>query len=112
MADLSTLIGDDYLLFDGEQTLTLSQSGIGSLPVAGCTSSPLTRKQIEMLGGTVGLQSTYRNFSLPVANLGAKAPRDGDTLAEAAPSQIVWKIQSAELRTLSTRWFCMCYKTQ
>lgn len=104
--DLADMIGNDFQIFDGEQALILVQAGVGSVTVNGCTTSKITKAQIEMLGGSLGLQSVYRNFSLPVANLNGAVPRQGDTLTD--PAEDVWRIHSVELRTLNTRHFCLC----
>src|SRR4051812_28236602 len=99
----------DFALFDGVQSLILS-SGNSTGTVNGCTSSPLTRIQVESLGGSLGLESQYRNFSLPVANCGGLTPRDGDTLTDV--SNVVWRVLKAELRTLGSRWLCTCIQNQ
>lgn len=113
--NLAAAIANDYKIFDNLQTLTLSQKSIGRTTTAshaidGCTSSKLTRNQCELLGNSIGLEDQYRNFSLPVVNCNSLIPRDADELSEASPSTTVWIIKSAELRTLNTRWFCLCYR--
>ncbi len=102
-------ISSDFAVFDGVQALILS-SGNSTGTINGCTSSPLTRSQVESLGGSLGLESQYRNFSLPVANCGGMTPRDGDTLTD--ENAVVWRVLKAELRTLGTRWLCTCIRNR
>jgi hypothetical protein len=102
-------VTSDFAVFDGVQTLILS-SGNSTGTINGCSSSPLSRSQVEMLGGSLGLESQYRNFSLPVANCSGLTPHDGDTLTD--ENEVVWRVLKAELRTLGSRWLCMCIRNQ
>lgn len=101
--DLAASIADDFEIFDGVQTVTVMQ-GVTTDSVAGVATSPLSRKQLEMVGGLVGLEGQFKRFSLPVANLSV-TPKQGNTITDA--SSIVWTIVSADLNTLSTRWLCV-----
>lgn len=105
--NLATAIADDCDMFDGIQTVTLTQASVAT-SVAEVTKSPLSKRQVEMVGGVVALEGTERSFSLPVANLGGVSPKQGSTITDA--SSVVWMIVAAELATLDTRWKCACQK--
>ena len=107
--DLSTAIADDCAMFDGVQTVTLTQPGQTADSVASVVTSPITRKQLDMLGGSIGVQDQTQAFSLPVENL-SLTPHQGDTITDA--TSVVWRILSAELRTLDTRWLCLCIRNK
>lgn len=102
-------VTNDFAIFDGVQAMILS-SGNSTGTINGCTSSLLTRSEVESLGGSLGLESQYRNFSLPVPNCGGMTPRDGDTLTD--ENEIVWHVLKAELRTLGSRWLCTCIQNR
>lgn len=100
-------ISTDHEVFDNTQTLSFQAASGGSpVNIAGCTSGPLSRKQIELVG-PIGVETVMRNFSLPIANF-AGTPKNGDTLTDT--DNVVWNIQAADKSTINNRWRCVCQR--
>lgn len=105
------MIDDDYLLFDGRQTITLlDDDGDQLTTVAGTTSGQLTKRQVQQLGPALAVEDEAKAFSLPVATLAGNVPQQGYTIVDA--SSVRWSVLSAEKRTFGTRWFCTCVKVR
>lgn len=101
-------IADDYLYFDGVQTVTLRTLAGSSASVAGVTTKPISYKQMMMLGG-IAPESTLSSFSLAKAACSALVPRQDCQIVDAAG--IIWDILSVELKTFGTRYVCACTKS-
>jgi hypothetical protein len=99
----------DCELFDAVQTVTLTLLDGTTESVAYVTTSKLTKEQTRQYG-PIGADDEIRNFSLPVNELSSNVPEQDCTITDA--SGIVWKIKSAEKRTVGTRYLCMCVKTR
>jgi len=102
----STDIAGDSLTFDGGQPVTLNQKRAGTVTpvsVRNATSSPLTTRQIEALGG-VGIVGTERNWSLAASDVGSAGVQPGDVLDDGANR---WTVVTADLATLGNRWRCV-----
>lgn len=95
----------DYTLVDSLETVTLWQRGAATT-VAGVKAQPLEREAVQRLADSFGLESTFRSFSLPVAELGTIAPAQGDSLVDSGTQR--WRVLSATLATVATRWVVTC----
>lgn len=108
-------IGQDCTAFDGDETLTLlpvADGGKGydnGIQIADCLGRSPQYRDLQFLGN-VSIGSTIRVWHLPVANCGAVEPVIGDRLQQQDAKLTAWRIQSAELQTLATRWRCICTK--
>ena len=101
-------LADDYGVFDDVTTVWLTQSGASPLEISGVLSGVLERPQLNSAGDALGLESIVRTFSLPSQRLGAVLPTGGDTITDGQGT--VWRVMSAKLLTLSTRWLVTCRK--
>jgi hypothetical protein len=107
---LASDIANDYLLFEGTQTVTLRIPPDGdAVSVAGVATFPLSYKQMAFLGG-ISPEAETISFSLARAACGATEPLNDGTITDA--NGVVWRIISKELKTLGTRWLCACVKTK
>jgi hypothetical protein len=106
--NLTTAIADDYLLFDGTQTVTLRTLDGDSASAAGVTSSPLSYKQMAMVGGLVA-EDQAQTFSLPKATCGGLVPEQNGTITD--ENSVVWRILSVDNKTLDSRYVCPCVRT-
>jgi len=102
---LHDAIENDFAVIDETKTVSLVHGGT-TTQVAGVTHHPLSREAIEELANSFGLESTYRGFSLPVANLAGVSPRPGDRIIDSSATH--WRLLSAKLVTVGTRWVVMC----
>lgn len=107
-------IAGDYAIFDGGQAVTLRQirpDGVTPVTISNAIKQPLTRRQIQVLGGAVDLRGDEQVWSFnnsQVGALGVKA--DNDTITDASGN--LWMILDATLATLANRWDCVCRMTQ
>lgn len=108
--DLADLIGDDFEIFDGVQTVTLVGADGTETSVAGVTTSPLSKQQASQVGQLLLTEDEAMSFSLPVANLNGETPEQGNEITAADGS--LWNILTADRKTLGSRWICTCKKTR
>ena len=105
---LSDEIADDFLDFEGEPVpVTVEQirpTGTVEATVRNATNGPLSRQQLAAMGG--GLVGKLRNWSLNAVDVGSAGIEVGDKLRPASGD--VWKVVQSELKTLGTRWACVC----
>lgn len=103
--NLSDILADDFRTFDSLETVTFTQRAT-TIEVAGAKQQMLRHDALEQLANSFGLETNYRSFSLPVANLAGVEPRPGDTLRDGL--EINWRVLSATLMTVGTRWVLAC----
>ena len=109
--NLPGYLQNDFLLFVNDGTavsVVLNTFDNQSITVAGVTSSPVTKKQQEFVA-TLGIESDAQVFSLPVASLSGVTPLLGDTIVDGVGT---WQIKALDLKTLGTRWVCICEKNR
>lgn len=104
---LQTDIANDFLIFDGNETVTVTPQNPAGAAVATVIAnrSILTRR--DMMG--IGIEPSDVVLSLAVATLGAIVPKNGDKITDANSASYL--IISCELRTMDTRWYCIARKT-
>jgi hypothetical protein len=91
-------IGDDALLVDGLETVTLT--GTSTVTVSGAKRGELTTAEADLEREL--LSAGDLAWLLPVASLGGVTPRPGDTIADA--NATVWSIESARYSPLTQVW--------
>lgn len=104
-------IADDYLGMDGVEEITFTPQ----TPVATAINSvkairgPLGRPQ-AVFGQQVGISPSDVVFNLWVSTMGDTPPdvNPGDLITDA--DNIAYTVISCQLKTLRTRWQCVCRK--
>ena len=91
-------IGDDSLLVDGLETVTLV--GTQAVVVSGAKRGQLTAAEAQRPHER--LTAVDLAWLLPLASLAGVTPRPGDTIADAAAT--VWTIESASYSPLTQVW--------
>jgi hypothetical protein len=102
---LAESIALDSSTFDGTVSVTFTHSGTAS-SVANVSVGALRKEAVQTMQDALGLESTFRMFSLPTAQLGDAEPRPGDTITD--PAGQSWRIVSVALSTLASRWSAIC----
>lgn len=105
--DLADLISADYAQFDGAQTVTLRTVAGNSQSCAGATTSPLSTRQLALIGG-VATDDDVMSFSLPATNLSTNLPTPGAVITD--ENGVLWRVLSVDKRTFSTRYLCACVR--
>lgn len=105
--DLTTAIADDAELFDGTQTVTLRVGDL-TVSVANVTDSPLSHKQLMLIGG-LAPETQTRSLSLPKVGCGSIVPTNESEIVD--EDGVVWMIKDFDSRTLGTRYLCACVKS-
>ncbi len=102
-ADIAT----DYLIFDGNETITFTPQNPAATAVNSVVAnrSILTRR--DLMG--IGIEPSDVVFSIAVSTLGSAVPKLGDKITDA--NNVSYLLVSAELRTMDTRWRCIARKT-
>ncbi len=91
-------IGDDCLLVDRIETVTLHSTSV--VTVDGAKRGPLTLADSEFR--QVGLEASDMTWLLPEVSLSGVKPRRGDAIEDATGTY--WTIQSATKSPLSGVW--------
>lgn len=99
---LATDIADDYLFFDGVETVTFA--GVTTVKAL---REPLSRSEVAF-GPQIGISPSDVAINLWVSTMGGNTPQPGDTITDASSN--VYQILSCQLATLQTRWRCLCKK--
>jgi hypothetical protein len=109
MSNFFTSIANDYQILDGQFTATYTQAG-NTTSVAGVTRQKLSLKELEMLGGAIGMEPTLRAFSLPTPTLVGVIPQSGDTLTDDA--DVAWLVKSVDQTSFNSRWIVYAQRKQ
>lgn len=109
--DFQTSIANDFEVFDGVQTITLTKTDdSGTSTVEKVSSFTLSKKQAALLAG-MGIEDETRGFSIPAANVAAGyEPVNGMEFADAAGQQ--WRIVTVEMKTMGSRFLVAAVKTR
>lgn len=106
---LTADIDDDYLYVDGTIAVTLTDLGGTTHAIGHALNLPLSKRQAAAIG-PVALEDEHRSFGLPVAELDSVEPQQGMAITD--DEGVIWRILSAERKTISTRWMCPAVKTR
>lgn len=102
-------IAGDYAYFDGGESVELRQiraDGATSVTVANAVNNPMSRAGLTLAG--VDIVGDERQWSLNATQIGSLGVQVSDTFTDAAGD--VWRVISASLRTLDTRWLVVARK--
>lgn len=100
-------IADDDQYFDGGKTVTLRQirpDGITTASITNATDSPLSRQRATFSG--VEITGDERRWSLNASEVGTLGVNPQDIITDEDGE--TWRVLSSDLRTLDTRWLCVC----
>ena len=109
---LDSDVAADFVLFDGGQTVTLTQrraTGETAVVVRNALNGTLSQRQVQALRGT-SLDGDDMAWSLNVVEPGPAGVAVGDTLTDA--DNHAWNVISVERMTLDTRWILVTRKQQ
>lgn len=108
----ATDILDDFTIFDGLETVTLTPQNPDATAVTGVQAlrRAQNRQTIAMFGGEVGLSPTDVPFILFVGNvenvsLQGAVPQPGDKITAGSEN---WTIKAVAKQTLGSRYTCLC----
>ena len=102
-------ISGDYAHFDGGETVELRQiraDGNTSVTISNAINSPL-RKSAQNFSG-VDITGDERNWSINATQAGSVGVEPQDIIIDASGYR--WRVLSADLRSMDTRWLCLCRK--
>lgn len=105
---------DDFTIFDGLETVTLTPQNAAGTPVTGVQAlrRALNTRTISMFSD-VAIEPTDVPIILFVGNadnvsLAGTVPKGGDKLTDAA--DVNWTIKSVAQQTMQSRHTCLCKK--
>ena len=102
-------IASDYTIWDGGETVELRQiraDGNTSVTVSNAINSPLQKVRATFSG--VELTGEERVWSLNATQIGSVGVALQDLIIDSSDNR--WRVISADLRSMDTRWFCLCRK--
>src|SRR5690348_15441047 len=105
-------IQDDFTIFDGLETVTLTPKNVDATPVTGVQALRRARNWRTMsVFGDLGIEPNSIPFILFVGtdanpSLAGSVPKQGDKITDAA--NINWTIKLVSELTLSSRYTCLC----
>jgi hypothetical protein len=102
-------IAGDAQYFDGGKAVTLRQirpDGITTASITNATDSPLSKQRATFSG--IEITGEERQFSLAASEVGTAGVNPQDIITD--DDGETWRVLSADLRTLDTRWMCVCRK--
>jgi hypothetical protein len=111
---LANSILNDFTMFDGLETVTLTPQNPAGTPVTTVQAlrRVLSRKIIAMFG-ELAVEPTSVPFILFVGSaenvsLSGSVPTNGDKITDAGGT--VWDIEAVSQQTLQSRYTCLCKK--
>lgn len=102
-------ISGDYTIWDGGETVTLRQirpDGTTSVTIANAVNSPLAKSRATFSG--VEITGEERVWSINASQTGAVGVALQDLIVDASENR--WRVLATDLRTMDTRWYCLCRK--
>jgi hypothetical protein len=99
-----------YRILPNPITITLGPRNptTADVTVNECRKRPLNKREVQLLGGTLGVETDYRTFLLPVVETGTTIPHRGDVITD--PEGYIWQIMSIDLELEDCIRRCVCYK--
>ena len=103
-------IAGDWSVFDGVETVSLTPQNPPAAAVTGVKAMrrALTRREVDLIEMTGGVQVSDLCWSLWDATLGGTEPQVGDLITDGGGQD--WSILVLELTTLGTRWRALTRK--
>ena len=107
---LASDIANDFALFDGLETVTLTPRNPTGAAVANVKGLRRVQRQANIAAspGEMPSEPTDLVWHLWTASLGGAVPKNGDTLTDSAG--VVWTILELHKTTLGTRYRAVCRK--
>lgn len=103
---LAADIANDWQQFDGVETVTVAANGTAIDDAKGLQSAT-DRMDIAMLG-SIGLEADTTVWTVWTATLGGATIRNGDKITDGDGNG--WIVRQVSLKTLGTRFRCVCVK--
>jgi hypothetical protein len=99
-----------YRILPNTITITLGPRNptASNVTVNECRKRPLSKREVQSLGGIMDVETDYRTFLLPVIETASTLPRRGDAITD--EEGYTWNIISIELELEGSIRRCVCFK--